>query len=232
MARWQRAVGLLPTAGRVLDLGCAFGYGTRMLARTHQAYGLDASPRFIARARRAAPEIPFALAPAEALPYEDGFFDGVLLLDVLEHVRREERVLAEVYRVLRPGGMLVLSVPHRGALAWLDSLNIWDFYAGGGSHPSDEVIPGGYPYHRHYAERDLRRLLGPRFTVRRVERTGLGLVEPLNLALLALCKGLLRSQWLYDRLVYLYYGAYIAEDLLRCGSASYHLMIQAVRLPA
>jgi SAM-dependent methyltransferase len=232
MARWERALRLLPPGGRVLDLGCAFGHGTRKLARTHKAYGLDASPRFIARARRAAPHIPFTLGRAERLPYADGFFDGVLLLDVLEHVRRERPVLDEVYRVLKPGGVLVLSVPRKGALAWLDSLNVWDFYAGGGSHPPEEVIPGGYVYHRHYGEADLRRMLEPRFAVRRVERTGLGLIEAINLLLLALCKGLLRSQWLYDRLVYLYYGAYMIEDVLRCGPASYHLMIQAVRRPA
>jgi len=231
MARWQRALRLLPEGARVLDLGCAFGYGTRLVAARHEVCGVDASPRFIERARRAAPYITFRCAPAEAIPFEDASFDAVLLLDVLEHVRREGPVLREVRRVLRPGGTLVLSVPSKGALRWLDSLNVWDFYAGGGSHPPEEEIPGGYRYHRHYNQDDLRKLLSPDFRIRRVERTGCGLVEPLNLLLLALCKGLLRSQWLYDRLVYLYYGAYIAEDTLRCGPASYHLMIQAVRTP-
>lgn len=234
MARWGRALRLLPPGGKVLDLGCAFGYTTRRLARSHDAYGVDASPQFIARARRAAPQIPFALAPAERLPYPDALFDAVLLLDVLEHVAREGPVLDEIYRVLRPGGTLVVSVPHTGALAWLDSLNLWDFYAGrgrepGSGRPPEEVIAGGYPYHRHYSRAALRSLLEPRFAVRRVELTGLGLVEALNLALLALCKGLLRSQALYDRLAYLYYGAYIAEDLLPCGAASYHLLMQATR---
>jgi len=230
MARWERALRLLPPGGKVLDLGCAFGHATRKLARGHEAYGVDASQAFITRARRAAPQIPFTLAPAEAIPYADGFFDAVLLLDVLEHVRREGAVLEEVWRVLRPGGTLIVSVPHKGALRWLDSLNFWDFLAGGGSHPPEEVIPGGYPYHRHYRVADLRGLLEPGFTVRHVEYTGLGLVEVLNVALLAVCKGLLRSQWLYDRLVYLYYGAYIAEDRLRLGKASYHLMLEAIRV--
>jgi SAM-dependent methyltransferase len=230
MARWQRAVRLLPPGGKVLDVGCAFGYGTRLIARTHEVQGVDASPAFIARARRAAPSIPFTLAPAEALPFPDRSFDAVVLLDVLEHVAREGPVLAEVHRVLRPGGALILSVPHKGALAWLDSLNLWDWLAGGGSHPPEEVIPGGYPYHRHYSAADLRAMLGRGFRIDHIEYTGLGMVELVNLGLLAVCKGVLRSQWLYDRLVYLYYVAYLAEDRLRCGRASYHLMQRAVRL--
>ncbi|HVC82500.1 MAG TPA: methyltransferase domain-containing protein [Chloroflexota bacterium] len=230
MARWHRALRLLPPGSRVLDVGCAFGYGTRLIARAHEVHGVDASPAFIARACRAAPAIPFTLAPAEALPYPDNSFDAVVLLDVLEHVRREGPVLKEVHRVLRPGGVLVLSVPHKGTLAWLDSLNLWDWLAGGGSHPPEEMIPGGYPYHRHYTVTDARALLGGGFQIDHIEYTGLGLVELINLGLLAVCKGMLHRQWLYDRLVYLYYGAYLAEDHLRCGRASYHLMLRAVRL--
>ena len=141
----------------------------------------------------------------------------MLLLDVLEHVARERRVVEEVYRVLRPGGTLATRAVDKGALAWLYSLNVWDFYGGLLSHPIDEVIPGGYPYHRHYGEADLRARPGSRFEVRAVERTGLGVVESLNLAILLLCKGLLRSQWLYDRLAFLYYGAYIVE--ISCAAA-------------
>jgi len=230
MARWQRALRLLPSGSRVLDVGCAFGYGTRLIARAHGVHGVDASSAFIERARRAAPAIPFTLAPAEALPFPDGSFDAVVLLDVLEHVNREGPALDEVYRVLRPGGVVVLSVPHKGALAWLDSLNVWDWLAGGGSHPPEEMIPGGYSYHRHYSAADLRTLLGGRFRIDHIEYTGLGLVEIINLGLLAVCKGALHGQWLYDRLVYLYYGTYLAEDHLRCGRASYHLMLRAIRL--
>jgi SAM-dependent methyltransferase len=229
MARWQRAARLLPEGGSVLDLGCAFGYGTAIVARRHEVVGADASAAFVERARLRYRNIQFIQAPAEAVPFRDGSFDAVLLLDVIEHVHREEPVLAEIARVLRPGGTLVLSAPHKGLLCWLDSLNVWDFITGGGSHPPEEVIPGGYPYHRHYAEADLRKLLAPRFEVQRSERTGLGLVELLNLSMLALGKGLLHSQAVYDQLAYLYYGAYIAEDLLRLGRASYHIMVQAIR---
>jgi SAM-dependent methyltransferase len=50
-------------------------------------------------------------ADLTALPFEDGRFDGVVLGEVLEHVQKDREALAEVERVLSPGGVLALSVP-------------------------------------------------------------------------------------------------------------------------
>src|SRR5579875_610697 len=126
MARWGRAIRLLqlPPGSSVLDLGCAFGFGTKMLARRYRAYGHDLSAGYIERARRSVPAT-FTVGAADAVPYPDASFDGILLLDVLEHVPDERSVLAEVARLLRPGGRLVLSVPNRGLLARADSLNVY-----------------------------------------------------------------------------------------------------------
>ena len=64
MARWTRALRALPfRRGRVLDLGCAFGFATRMLTRAgYDAVGVDASPAYIARASRADPRGEYLLA--------------------------------------------------------------------------------------------------------------------------------------------------------------------------
>jgi SAM-dependent methyltransferase len=72
--------------------------------------GVDALPDAVERARRTCPEARVELADVTALPFEPGSFDGAVLLDVLEHVD-DRRALAEVARVLRPGGFVAVSVP-------------------------------------------------------------------------------------------------------------------------
>src|SRR5947209_2846553 len=100
MARWDRAARQLrlPTGSRVLDLGCAFGFGTRLLTRRYEAYGHDLDRAYVDRARRSVPDATFTVGLADDLPYPSGFFDGVLLLDVLEHVPDEQAVLQEIAR--------------------------------------------------------------------------------------------------------------------------------------
>ena len=122
MARWSRAIAALPFHhGRVLDLGCAFGFTSLKLARKgYRTVGVDNSARYIAQAKRKHPTGEYILCSAETLPLADASFDGLLFLDGLEHVTHEEAVVSEIRRVLKPGGTLIVSVPHRGLLCWLD----------------------------------------------------------------------------------------------------------------
>lgn len=231
MARWTRAIAALPFAtGRVLDLGCAFGFATRMLRRRgYDAVGVDCSPAYIARARRADPRTTYLVADAAHVPLPDASFEGLLLLDVLEHLPDERATIAEVARLLAPGGTLALSVPSRGALAWLDSLNL---YAGfvrltrHGRFPPEIAATGR---HRHYSLGELRALLGGQFEVRHVWRTGIGLAELVHLPLLVLFRGLLPSERLYGLAAYIYYTCYLVEDLLPLGPLGYHVMLVATR---
>lgn len=232
MARWGRAARRLhlPPGSKVLDLGCAFGFGTRLLLPRYRAYGHDLSGSYIERARRAVPAAVFTQGPANDVPYPDDFFDAVLLLDVLEHVPDERALIDEVARVLRPGGQLVVSVPNRGLLAKLDSLNLYQSLMGSRAlPPTDDPSWPVSPVHRHYAVRDLAALLGHRFQIRSIEYTGLGLAEVLHLPLLLLLRGMFHLPSVYERLQYLYFGVYLAEDLVRTGSFGYHLMIAAER---
>ncbi len=107
---------------QVLDLGCAGGFMAEALhdrgARVHAidpASGAVAAAQ--AHAARTGRDIAYAVGVGEALPYADSSFDAVVCVDVLEHVGDWPRVLAEVARVLRPGGWFLFDTINRTALA-------------------------------------------------------------------------------------------------------------------
>lgn len=209
----------------MLDLGCAFGFGTRLLSKRYHAYGHDLSSVYIERAQRKTKGAIFTAGEASQVPYPDCFFDGVVLLDVLEHVPDDRAVANEIGRVLRAGGRLVVSVPHRGLLAPWDSLNVYAHLAGSDAPPpTDDPSWSRSPCHRHYSLDELRAVFGPDFSLEKVRYTGAGIAEPVNLVLLLLLRGLVHWPALYERLQYLYFGVYLLEDLLPTGPWGYHMM--------
>lgn len=231
MARWSRAINALPFhEGAVLDLGCAFGFSTRLLKRRgYDATGVDASAVYIERARRADPTGVYLQCDATRIPLPDQSFDGVLFLDVLEHLPDERGAVEEIARLLRPGGTLTLSVPYKGPLAWLDSLNLYARLVqrtGRGRFPPEIAATGR---HRHYSVRDVKVLLGDDFAIRRLRGTGLGLAELIHLPILALFRWLIPVEWVYQRAAFMYYSAYLVEDVARLGPMGYHLMVVATR---
>jgi 2-polyprenyl-6-hydroxyphenyl methylase/3-demethylubiquinone-9 3-methyltransferase len=108
----------------VLDLGCAGGFLAEALDdRGARVTGIDPARDAIAAARAHAEAggrtIRYDVGVGEALPYEDGAFDAVACVDVLEHVADLRRVLREVARVLRPGGRFFYDTINRNALSRL-----------------------------------------------------------------------------------------------------------------
>ncbi|HKV85795.1 MAG TPA: class I SAM-dependent methyltransferase [Ktedonobacterales bacterium] len=234
MARWTRAIAALPFHdGAVLDLGCAFGFTTRLLKRRgYDATGVDSSEAYIERAIRADPSGTYLVGDAAHVPLPDGSFDGVLFLDVLEHLPDAQGAIREVARVLRPGGTLALSVPYRGPLAWLDSLNLYARFVkrtGHGRFPPEIAATG---HHRHFSVNEARALLGDDFSVRAVRRTGLGIAELVHLPMLFAFRWVAPLEWVYQRAAFVYYTAYLAEDMLPLGPLGYHLMVVATRRPS
>ena len=100
----RRYLSALPARTRVLDAGCGEGVLVEQYAGRLQIEGLDEnySSTFVRR------------GSLLALPYDDGVFDRVLCLDVLEHLSfaDQPRALAELARVLSPAGELLVSVPN------------------------------------------------------------------------------------------------------------------------
>jgi 2-polyprenyl-6-hydroxyphenyl methylase / 3-demethylubiquinone-9 3-methyltransferase len=112
----------LPKGGRVLDLGCGMGFYLPLYAQIGlTATGAEPDPVPRAKAARKAEALGFAVvdAPAERLPFADASFDAVVLSEVLEHLLDPTLALAEAARVLVPGGLLLVTVPHADyPLAW------------------------------------------------------------------------------------------------------------------
>lgn len=98
----------LPDQGnglQVLDVGCGTGHHAAWLReRGFTVVGIDGSAAMLQRARAHDSGIPFIQADAEALPVADGRFDIVLCIELLRYLPRMQPCLAELARVLRPGG--------------------------------------------------------------------------------------------------------------------------------
>lgn len=114
----QRAAGVIPR--RLVTVGCGPASGLGWLAASLGGSGLvigvDADPSGALRTRRERAEavpsgVAFAYGRAEATPLRSASCDAVLALDVLEHMDDDAAALAEAARVVRPGGLVLVTVP-------------------------------------------------------------------------------------------------------------------------
>ena len=102
------------SGGRLLDVGCAFGYLLQRFEGDFETFGLDVSDHAIAEARRRAPASTLRVHNVlDPFPFDDATFDVVTMTDLLEHVPDTPRILAEVARVCRPGAILYVTTPTR-----------------------------------------------------------------------------------------------------------------------
>jgi SAM-dependent methyltransferase len=99
------------TGKRVLDLGCRSGALTRHFVEGNTVVGLDVDAAALEKAAGLGIE-PIQANVEEPLPFDDASFDAVVAGELFEHLQFPDALVGEIRRVLRPGGVLVGSVPN------------------------------------------------------------------------------------------------------------------------
>jgi demethylmenaquinone methyltransferase / 2-methoxy-6-polyprenyl-1,4-benzoquinol methylase len=152
--RWRRAlVARVPNdGGSVLDVATGTGLvAALLLARGHEVTGLDQSPEMLASARRRFDgRVPLVEASATAIPFPDASFDHLTFTYLLRYVDDPGAALAELARVVRPGGTVA-------SLEFCVPLGVWrrfwDLYVGVGLPLAGRVVSPGW--------HEVGRFLGP-----------------------------------------------------------------------
>lgn len=153
--------------GAVLDLGCGAGTNLEELARYGEVSGADPSAQALEYCRTFFKGRLDEVWLPDKVPYADATFDLVVMLDVLEHVEDDAGALKQVFRILKPGGTLALTVP---ALRWLWSQHDVEHH-----------------HFRRYHRSDLRALLTAQgFEIRFISYAMFLLLPPMGLARLLL----------------------------------------------
>lgn len=103
-----------PAGQRLLDVGCGTGYYLAWArARGFAVTGLDGSADMLERAARLNPGVELKKADVESLPFEDASFDAVVCIEVLRYLPDSRRCVEEMLRVLRPGGICLVTASPR-----------------------------------------------------------------------------------------------------------------------
>ena len=146
----------------VLDCGCGYGFTLRVLRELTEArlIGLDLQRERVAHVRDRLDEVALIQASALQLPIADGTIDKAVSSEVLEHLTDDRAALAELFRVLRPGGTLVVTVPSaRYPFGW-DPVN-YVLERTTGRHIGGERTFSGiwYGHRRLYSDGALREIV-------------------------------------------------------------------------
>ena len=143
---------------RVLDIATGPGYVAGAAAnRGADAIGIDFAPNMVAEARKLNPKAAFQEGDAEDLSFPDESFDAVVISFGMLHFSRPEAVLAEVLRVLRPGGSLAFTVwgkPQEGAAGFGILLRAIETHG-----TMDVGLPPGPPLFRFSDHNEARKAL-------------------------------------------------------------------------
>jgi len=165
--RRQRVVEQLkPGCQKVLDVGCGSGVFVQdIVDRGAEYWGIDLSPNMVQEGVRvfpAAKNAHFAVGSGASIPFADGSFDTVICVGVLDRLPDAQPIVAEMLRVLSPGGTLVISVSNRTSpyFLWKDLVldPLFSLVRTLRGSRSRESVPAGAK-HRSYSASSIGRMV-------------------------------------------------------------------------
>lgn len=95
----------------ILDIGCGFGEFAGVFFKTKVEMGIDISKKDLIEAAKRKKYKKLILADARNLPFKKNFFNTVISISTLEHIENFEKVFREVWRILKPKGLFVFTIP-------------------------------------------------------------------------------------------------------------------------
>jgi len=104
---------------RILDVGCGDGNFSMLMGeacKAKEVYGIEISEKGVEMARKNGVKCYFLDVDEEDFPFKDNFFDAVTALELIEHLFDPDHFLDEVYRVLKPEGIFILSTPNLASI--------------------------------------------------------------------------------------------------------------------
>lgn len=134
----------------VLDVACGEGYGAAMLAENaDRVVGVDISTDAIRHARNRyghQANLEFIPASCDCLPFPDASFDLAISFETIEHIETQQAFIAEIARVLRPDGVLLLSSPNKrlysDAHDYHNEFHVRELYR----NELEELLRDAFPY--------------------------------------------------------------------------------------
>lgn len=113
---------------KVLEVGCGRGFYLKTLKSVWpglEVTGVDLNQKYLEKAKEFIGElrVDLRLADATRLPFEDKTFDRIIASEVLEHIPDDQKAISEMYRVLKPGGIVMVTVPNKNYPFFWDPAN-------------------------------------------------------------------------------------------------------------
>ena len=154
--RYLWAATLLAPGSKVLDLASGEGYGSQLLASLgHTVTGVEFDPAAVAHAKKTYPDVSFEAGDMRKLGDHLADFDAVICFEALEHIVEHDELIAGVRKVLKPGGLFVVSTPDK---------DVYGGHSHGEAH-DDEHDHGANPFHlRELNLPEFQEFLGQAFT--------------------------------------------------------------------